>query len=334
MRKILFYNIFFFSLTIFLIEIIFGYWLSKNNFGIHMKQFINDKAEVETNFDGQTKKFIFSRNSLGFRNKEINASEIDVIFNGGSTTIERWIEKKDTIVDLLNNKFKNKNIFLANAGQGGKSSYGYLCDFKYWFAKIENLNPKYYIFYTGINDGFKTRDADFLNCENITSRQSKSQKIKDYIYNSSFFISKIRKIKMQYSLGLGVYKYVGIIEEDNDPYVDFNKAKKIYLNKSNYEFINIYKKNLNKLKNIFDQNNIKPIFITQIISKGLSKELYLINQETKKFAIKNDYLLIKLDEELKLDKSDFYDGLHTKPSGSQKIANYLYVKLDKILQFN
>ena len=101
-------------------------FLKKRNASIVFTNF-----QIENNIDGKKKEFYFSKNSFGFRNKEIEASKIDVIFLGGSTTIQMYIEKKNTIVGILNEKFKEKNIFIANAGMEGKSSYGYLCDFKY-----------------------------------------------------------------------------------------------------------------------------------------------------------------------------------------------------------
>ena len=129
-----------------------------------------------------------------------------------------------------------QKIFIANAGMKGKSTYGYLCDFKYWFSKIENLNPKYYIFYTGIIDSSKTRNHKFLNCEHITSRQHKFDKLKDYIFNSSFFISNTRKIKLKYGIGLGLIVYDNTNTNSeiiyspllNFHYLNYTNAKNIY----------------------------------------------------------------------------------------------------------
>ena len=333
MKKTITINLIVFFILIVFIEMFFGKWFSKNNFGIHMKGSINDKVIIQTNIDGKKKEFYFTKNSFGFRNKEIEASKIDVIFLGGSTTIQRYIEKKNTIVGVLNEKFKEKKIFIANAGMQGKSTYGYLCDFKYWFSKIKNLNPKYYIFYIGINDGFKTRNSKFLNCENITSRQNKFDQLKDYIFNSSFFISNTRKIKLKYGIGLGLITYDNTNTNSeiiyspllNLHYLNYTNAKNLYTKKllknSN---LNNYRESLEVLKQIFKEKKITPIFITQLTALGLTENLYYINEETKKFAIENNFILIKLDEELKLNKSDFYDSEHTNDEGSKKVAEYIY----------
>ena len=93
--------------------------------------------------------------------------------------------------------------------------------------------------------------------------------------------------------------------------------------------IDNYKSNLKKLKVIFDERKIKPIFITQVGREGIEKDLYLINRETKIFAKKNDYILIKLDEELGLNSKDFIDANHTSQKGSRKVADYIYSKIKK-----
>ena len=56
--------------------------------------------------------------------------------------------------------------------------------------------------------------------------------------------------------------------------------------------LNFYKQNLKVLKKLLEKKNITPIMITQTKFDGIStKMLYLINQETKKFAAKNISLL-------------------------------------------
>ena len=49
-----------------------------------------------------------------------------------------------------------KNILskytIYNAATDGKTTRGYVNDFLYWFPKIPNFKPDYFIFYSGIND--------------------------------------------------------------------------------------------------------------------------------------------------------------------------------------
>ena len=86
------------------------------------------------------------------------------------------------------------------------------------------------------------------------------------------------------------------------------------------------------LKEIFSKERIKPIIITQVEYNGLSnKKLFLVNEFLKKFSIENNIDIIKLDEMIKMELNDYYDKVHTTPSGSKRIADVIYPKLKKIL---
>ena len=72
----------------------------------------------------------------------------------------------------------------------------------------------------------------------------------------------------------------------------------------------------------------KPIFVNQVLNDGqLSKKMYLTNYIIREFSLKNNHRFIDLAKSVVLDKKDFYDEFHTTPSGSKKIAEYLYPKL-------
>ena len=295
-----------------------------------MKKLLNDKAYYNTNIDGIKKKYIFKRNKYGFRNINFEANEVDVVFIGGSTTIQRHLDYENTIVGILNKKFQDEGIIIANAGMAGKSSYGYLCDFNYWFPKIKNLKPKLYIFYTGLNEGYNTKNSENLKCEGITSRDTKIRKLKDFIVNSSFFISRLRILKSSYNIGLGTYEFKWE-KKPKGEFLNFNDAKKKYPNLTaedlQFKFPNTYK-NLNNLNKIFKKNSIKPLFITQTTATGFSESvLYYQNQITKNFVNENNYNIIKLDEELVVNWSHFIDNHHVNENGSEYIANYLEKKL-------
>ena len=63
------------------------------------------------------------------------------------------------------------------------------------------------------------------------------------------------------------------------------------------------------------------------------KNLFLINQELKKFSKSNNFDLIALDELVNnMEIDDYIDQLHTSISGSEKIAMILYPHLKKKLE--
>ena len=95
--------------------------------------------------------FLYLRNYHGFIGEEIDPINIKYVFIGGSTADERWKPRELSIVGQLNKKFKNEliDIKITNAGIEGQTSIGYIANFKFWFSKLENFKPKYFIFYTG-----------------------------------------------------------------------------------------------------------------------------------------------------------------------------------------
>ena len=64
------------------------------------------------------------------------------------------------------------------------------------------------------------------------------------------------------------------------------------------------------------------------------KNLFLVNQELKRFSKSNNFDLIALDEFINnMEINDYYDQLHTTIPGSEKIAMTLYPQLKKILEY-
>ena len=108
------------------------------------------------------------------------------------------------------------------------------------------------------------------------------------------------------------------------------------LTKDEKNLLLIFKSRLENLKNIIKKNKFIPIFITQIKFDGLSdKNLFLVNQELKKFSKSNNFDLISLDELVNNMEIDYYYVQHhVSISGSEKISKILYPHLKKYLKKN
>ncbi len=51
---------------------------------------------------------------------------------------------------------------------------------------------------------------------------------------------------------------------------------------------------------------------------------------TKNFCIENEVTCLPLDEKIDFDfEKDFYDGIHTRPSGNKKIAEFISYEIKK-----
>ncbi len=342
MKKTFFYNFIIFIFLFLCIELFFGYWLEKNNFGF----FIRNERLIEKNFEVilNEKKYLvtYKRNYYGFRGEEVDPSKIKVIFEGGSTGNQKFLPENYTIVGQLNSFLSNDkiNTKIYNASTDGKTIKGYINDFKSWFEKISDLKATYYIFYLGINDSNIFKPIWGYNSKfDIGTRSGIFEKTSDYIRNNSITYELIIKIYNKYFSKYFIQNNPNHVYQDlytNYNYIDYNKAKIIYneleLSKDEKYLLKYYKSQLGKLNSIINQYKIIPIFITQIQYNGIgTKSLFLINEETKKFAKSNNYYLIKLDEIIKnIEKNDFYDPFHNQISASKKIADAIYPEIKKI----
>ena len=336
--RILSVNILILIFFLIIIEIFFGYWFKKENFGIYMRKERKINWQTNSSFYGENYNFFYKRNFWGFRGNEFDPKDVKIIFQGGSTGNQRFTPENLTIVGFLNERLKKEkiNMKIYNASTDGKSVNGYINDFKYWFTKIPNFNPEFVIFYIGINDRFDNNvDREFL--DNKVS-EKKIDQIKDYIKNNSFFADKFKKIKNKY-FPKNTFAYdLGNNSLYNDfNFVDFEAALEIHKKLDNEDLILIknFRSKLNKLKLIINKNNLKPIFISQVMYDGLKdKKLFLVNNELKKFANDNNFFLIRLDKILQMTENDFFDKAHTTPQGSKRIAEKIFPNLVKYLKEN
>ncbi len=333
--KIFFYNFLILLFLIVIIEIIFGYWFKKNNFGIYMRSERNKILNISVNHHNNEKiNFVYKRNFYGFIGDEFEPKDVKIIFEGGSTGVEMWKPHETSIVSVLNKMLKengeNKKIY--NSSVNGKSIRGYVYDFYHWFTKIPNFEPDYVIFYLGINDR-KYVDNEIVRFFDEQHSTKKSKMVRDYIKNNSFILEKIKKIQNKYFAKN--YSQYDMNKKDlykDFEYIDYKKAIKLHSIKINHEeknHLSTFKVRLEKLNNIIAKNKFTPIFITQIKFDGLSdRRLFLVNEEIKKFTRKNNYKIVPIDELItKMSPGDFYDEVHTTISGSKKIAEIIYKNL-------
>ena len=336
MKKTLVINVVIFCAIILFIECIFGYWFKENNFGIYMRSERNRSDLFKATHNDKEYTFYYKRNFYAFRGDEFDPSDVEVVFEGGSSGNEKFLPEEYTIIGNLNKYFKENNseIIIYNASTDGKTTRGYVNDFLYWFPKIPNFNPKFFIFYIGMNDSkyqYERYDYKFP--------KTRSKKLRDYIKNNSIILGMTKKIENKYFPQLTeVYTISNKELYKNFEYVNFEEAKKKHslnnLTEEEKSLLLTFKSRLKNLKIIIKKNKFIPIFITQIKFNGLSdKNLFLTNQELKRFSKSNNFHLIALDELTNnMEINDYFDPLHTSISGSEKIAMTLYPYLKKILE--
>ena len=340
MRKIIFYNLLFLFLSLILIELIFGNWIFGPKFSSLIIKRNITKVWNPTHYESNHAA-MYKKDEFGFRGDYKNISNVKIITVGGSTTDERWIDENLTWSHLLQKKLENTyaNIKVANAGTMGQSTIGHLKNFEIWFNQIPNLKPEYFIYYIGINDSIlllkaldKYKDKrNYNEADTLVSKKLFERQVR-YLKNNSVFY-KLFKLIDGYFLAkkYGVTHFTGTWKNKKKiKPIEVNKEDKIVL-----QFLIEYQKRLKKINERTKKYKSKTIFITQNVHKDhfLSNALNIINITTKNFCINNKIICLPLDEKVNFDfEKNFYDGIHTRPSGNKKIAEYISYELKKKIE--
>ena len=252
--------------------------------------------------------------------------------------------------------YNGNKVYISNAGLDGQSTFGHIKVFDWWFPLIPEFKPKYVIAFIGINDFYILENSKFndLINENPATISRKLKKVLGgrsalfYLYRTinGTILSKLYKIGHGY---------------DNSKYEMTNWVTNPKLQNHALlmkEHIKKYRNNLNILaKKIIDFGS-RPIFITQSMRRLYnisSNTIYgmpnagqynglnyngvdyyimsrLINKETINICKNVGGICLDLDSEINYDLDlDFYDTLHTTPSGSKKIAKVIYQSINKLI---
>ena len=332
--KLIFVNILIFLIFLVILELIFGSWF-KNNFKLRLSSERNINRVYKFDFNNHKGQSLYIRDNLGFRiaKNSTNPKDIDIVFAGGSTTNQKFLNYDETIVGILDDKIKKYKF--VNSGIDGMSIIGHINSFDFWYNKIENFNPSYFIFYIGVNDQFLFSENKIdRNIDKLTEA-SKKAKIREYLESNSFFYKQFRILKSTLYLKFGFNKGVNQVnkktvvyhERDNDEFISYDNFSNKNIDVKKKEF---YESLLEKLTNRVTEKKSKIIYLTQISGNGMNNNLFLIASTIMKHCEKFQLICFNLAKEADLNYNDFYDGLHLNRDGSKKASNYIYNKLDKI----
>tara|TARA_B110000037_G_scaffold14328_1_gene15085 strand:+ start:167 stop:1186 length:1020 start_codon:yes stop_codon:yes gene_type:complete len=331
MKKIIFCNFLFLFLGLILIEFIFGNWVFGPKFSslIIKRNITKIWNPVHYQSDHTA---MYKKDKFGFRGDYKDISHVKILTVGGSTTDERWIDENLTWSYLLQKKLEStyKDVKVANAGVDGQSTIGHLKNFEVWFNQIPNLKPDYFIYYIGINDSLlllkaldKSENKIYYNEADTLLNEKLFERVSKYIKNNSVFY-KIFKLTDGYFLA----KKYGVIHF-TDTWEISKKFQPIKINQEDkivVKFLIDYKKRLKKISEETKKYNSRTILVTQKLYNDhpLSNALNLINSASKIFCIENQIICLPLDEKVNFDfETEFYDLLHTRPSGNERIAEFI-----------
>ena len=346
MKKIIFYNFVIFITLYILAEVLSGSLIFKKKLNCSYLM-CNKTYNFVTPFDfyKDKKEVIYSRDKYGFRGRFKDFDKIDILTVGGSTTDERFLKLSDTWSEKLESKLNLNlnNIDVVNAGIDGQSTYGHIWNFEEWFAKLDNFKPKYSLFYIGINERLNLMHYD--NHYGVEINMNLLRKIKYYIkknngitYKLIHHIYKKFILNDKYIVNSGVShgKRVANYSLVNEEY-SLSKEYEIYLYR-NLKVIYEYSKKIGS----------EPIFITQKTLLGKYENQKYLSIDKINNYLHEKYIAeiiinfcslykvkcLNLNNNLDFLEEDMYDLVHTTPSGSEKIAQYIYLELKDYLILN
>ena len=339
--KIITTNFVIFLLIIIICEAFLGTWF-KNNFIYKLSSERNINRIYKLDFKYHKAISHYIKNDYGFRIKNDNSifdpSSIDIVFAGGSTINQKFINFEDTIVGIISNK--NSNIKIANAGIDGMSIKGHVNSFKFWLNKIENFKPRYFVYLLGINDRYMIEEYSFRDHIDNLEESSFKGNLREYLESNSFFYKNGRKIKsllyLKYNLEIGVKKVKRnhvYLERKKNEFISYSEREKIFFkldNSKKKKYLKFEKWYLNQLDILTDlahKMGASPIFVTQTTGYGHSFESFIVARTIIKHCNINKLICLNSAKELDLNYEDFYDESHLNIVGSKKFSDYIYKKL-------
>ena len=340
-----------------LAEIVFGDWISGQSYSVLNIPRNETRYFDVSEFIKPGKIVVYTRDQNGLRGDYgSNPANIDVLVIGGSTTNERFLDDRETWVAQLQKKFKaaGHDLVVTNAAIDGQSTRGHIKAFDLWLTKILNLKPQYVIGYLGINDvvvGTRIHKFDEMQSPDV------SRQMRQYLMNHSVFYNQFRRIRGSFEarrtrLMHGANAQItGVwmpVSEWTDPEIlrsnisqkldDYRRrlqvlsskikkmgAEPIYVTqrRGDYRFVN------GELETLVQEDQVTEEFVPSDESLVL---MSLFNEATLAFCRERKLYCIDLAENIDLNSSDFYDAVHTLPSGSAKIADYIFTHFTQYLK--
>ena len=336
-----------------LIELVFGYWFDKDNFGPYMREHRMKNQPTLYKYEGKIYEYNYKRNYHGFRGDDIKPSNIEAIIMGGSVIDERYKPDKFTITGYLNRNLKknNYNLIITNAGIEAQSTVGLIYNFKHWFSKLKDFTPKIILFYVGMNDLYLPLDMNIdqpdASAGTMPLNPEKREVFYDNIKSRSFLYDTARIFKFKYLPRKNFVKYdfdddSALFTKDGDnnyyKFTSYETALKNYnhpfLKEGFKKHITNYLSRIDILYESAKKINSDPIFITYINAKGHEEKAFLFNYSLISHCKIKKYDCIDLARKVK-GKPYYWRGgrsEHTTPKGSELIANLITEDLLKIIK--
>lgn len=336
--RLCFWNLVVLLAAALVLEIAFGTWVFGPNFG-----YLNVPRNVALRHDlGRIAPgggvAVYRKDRYGFRGAYADPADIDVLVIGGSTTNELYVGEGDTWVDVLRAAFaaEGRDIVMVNAGVDGHSTRAHIRSFDAWFRHVPGLRPAYVLAYVGINDVDLGSQDQYDRLEDDGLWRG----LRRQIANNSAIYNLFRAIR-----GYIRARELRVVHGERR---EFRETARRTFDPARWRAeVVAYGVRLRELARRIAAFGGRPIFVTQLRGDAFDiggrtivsfADAYAIREKLKLFNARTmavcravGGICVDLAAELRPAPEDFYDRVHTRPSGSRKIGLYLYSRLkDKL----
>lgn len=341
MKRIILINAAFVLLALLAAEALFGTWFHGPPWGaMNIPRSVERAFDVSGLYPGRAL-IRYSRDQWGFRGRYDRLDAIDVLTIGGSTTDQRYIDDADTWQEQLRTRFAadGRAVTVVNAGLDGQSTQGHLAALERWLAHIPGLKARFVLAYVGINDLHLPHQAQFDDMRS----PSHWRRLKQAVMNNSALVSlysaiagniRARDAKIVHGSG-SVWR--GPWAEASPPPAAAADDDRLAA----------YDQRVGRLIAAIHATGAKAVIVTQSradyrVASGrvLGRPSPNGAVETGSWAVQTAFnhramlacrtavaICLDLGDELTFGDGDFYDWVHTTPTGNSRIADYLYEAL-------
>ncbi|CAA7622728.1 GDSL-type esterase/lipase family protein [Magnetospirillum sp. UT-4] len=319
-------------------ELIFGDWLRSDPIArLDLPRGTAVTVNPEGLYPG-AQPFLYRRDRWALRGAGVDPAKVTILTIGGSTTNQLFLPDEQTWQAVAEREFRAQgrdDVVVANAGIDGQSTVGHIKSLEDWFPAIPNLRPRFVLAYVGLNDVHVSGAwiDDLRHPDPIKRFRQRSAIIR--AWGKVAGILKARQAKLTHHR----VDYAGVEWTDTPAEPDFSAGPN-----STPE---AYKARLKRMAQLIHEMGAVPVLVTQprgdyrvVDGKVLGvastegrngvdnyRLLARFNQATREVCRDEGLLCLDLARELTFETGDFYDLLHTSPSGSEKIGRWLHAKL-------
>lgn len=355
--KILGFNAAILLAGIIVLELVFGGWFTDSDPMLSFARPKNVQWSYKTPWepDGAA----YSRDRFGLRGLDGLPRDIYILTVGGSTTDQRYLSTDKTWQEILQSKLERSGgtFDVVNAGIDGQSTVGHIKNFSQWFNRIEELQPKYVLFYIGVNDFYigddNIWDANLEKNNTFKSIISKSALVAAGRIVRDIVRNRTRDAVVDQKPG---HSFDGI---DTSGYVAGRNLTRCCDDSYLVDSMAGLRRRVKELARLTGELGARAIFVNQRSALWTRREIGIHGAPALRYAhpstLKNlgeitgvdrhdieafqartimeacresDAICIDFLNEIRFDvETDFYDPIHNTPKGAEVIGRYLHDKL-------